>query len=62
MTTFHIPNAINPRSWTCGDVIEDHVTTLQDLRMIVALIANRLDDDTQKLLVQYIAPNLEARK
>jgi predicted DNA-binding protein len=62
MTTFYIPNALNPRSWTCGDVIEDHVNTFEDLRFIVALLANLADDDTQKVIVQILSPGLEARK
>jgi hypothetical protein len=62
MTTFHIPNAINPKSWTCGEVIEENVRDFNELKFVVAMIANHVDSDTQKVIVQMFAPHMEVRK
>jgi hypothetical protein len=67
MTTFHIPNAINPKSWTCSEVVNDHVQGhaihgLNELIQVVAILADRADSQAQIEIVRLLAWNMEVRK
>ena len=60
MTTFYIPKAINPKSWTCGEVIQDQLLVneigdLERLVQVVAMLADRTDDQTQIEIVRFLS-------
>lgn len=66
MKTFYIPNAINPKTWTCGEVVRDFMSThsidgLNQLREVVAALADRANDQTQIEIAMILAPELEWR-
>lgn len=56
---FQIPDALNPRSWTAGEIVRSHVATLEDVIQVLAIVVEALPEHAQVEVVDAISRGME---
>lgn len=56
---FQIPDALNPRTWTAGELVVNHVATLEDVIRVLAIVVEALPEHAQVEVVEAISRGME---